>query len=642
MSASPTATTFTLRTDRYRAWTLLALLLSLALGLRPALAQPVLYVDADAVGNADGSSWSNAFNQLNRALEAAGSAAQIWVAEGTYYPTTGSDRTATFYLKNNVVLYGGFQGGETARDQRNPDPLTNKTVLSGNIASEDEADDNSYHVVSAIDVDDTAVVDGFTITGGYADGSGQHNRGGGLTNWDGGSSGADNEGFPVLRNVRFTNNFAEVGGAIYLNTTTQITRLEALTFESNTADRGGALYANGEVDLEESTFTENTARDQGGALWIWRDASFELEDLTFEGNTAVNDGGAVFSSGELEIEDAVFTDNEAFNGRGGALYSTGSATLVGIRLTGNEAEEEGGGLASLGGRLILVQAYLAGNDGRWGGGLWCGGGSTCDIVNAVFVDGGADEAGGGIHNSGSALTLTNATVTANEQGGYTADGTTFGRLSNTIFWGNETVQIQENAAQVRSSLVEGGYSGGTSVLAEDPRFLRAPFTGGDEDLGDLRLQISSPALDFGDNTFLPQDNYDLDEDDITGETLPLDLNGAVRVQGGRVDLGAYEGYASAVATEEATEQPRTHSLAANYPNPFNPATTLQYTLAEPAHVTLRVFDLLGREVALLADGMQAAGTHTLAFDATGLAGGVYLYRLEAGAFQQTRTMTLVK
>jgi hypothetical protein len=88
--------------------------------------------------------------------------------------------------------------------------------------------------------------------------------------------------------------------------------------------------------------------------------------------------------------------------------------------------------------------------------------------------------------------------------------------------------------------------------------------------------------------------------------------------------------------------PTGYLLAANYPNPFNPITTIRYSLPEPVHARLRVYDLLGREVALLADRLQAAGTYEAVFDATGLPSGVYLYRLEAGRFTQIRAMTLVK
>lgn len=85
-----------------------------------------------------------------------------------------------------------------------------------------------------------------------------------------------------------------------------------------------------------------------------------------------------------------------------------------------------------------------------------------------------------------------------------------------------------------------------------------------------------------------------------------------------------------------------YALGPSHPNPFSAATTISYTLPSPAHVTLRVYDVLGRAVATLVDETQAAGTHRVTFDAAGLPGGVYVYRMEAGAFSQTRRLTLVR
>ncbi|GIV58477.1 MAG: hypothetical protein KatS3mg042_1390 [Rhodothermaceae bacterium] len=89
--------------------------------------------------------------------------------------------------------------------------------------------------------------------------------------------------------------------------------------------------------------------------------------------------------------------------------------------------------------------------------------------------------------------------------------------------------------------------------------------------------------------------------------------------------------------------PERFTLEQNYPNPFNPSTTIRFALTKPEAVRLKVFDLLGREVATLIDGqMLPAGTHAVDFRATNLASGQYLYRLEAGSFVQTRKMTLLK
>ncbi|MCF8267844.1 MAG: choice-of-anchor A family protein [Ignavibacteriales bacterium] len=87
---------------------------------------------------------------------------------------------------------------------------------------------------------------------------------------------------------------------------------------------------------------------------------------------------------------------------------------------------------------------------------------------------------------------------------------------------------------------------------------------------------------------------------------------------------------------------KTFSLDQNYPNPFNPTTTIRYSIAEDSRVSIRVFDLLGREVAVLVDRNQSAGVYNVNFDASQLSSGVYLYRIEAGNFSSVRKLMLLK
>ena len=103
-----------------------------------ARAQTIVYVDADATGGNDGTSWEDAFINLQDALGAAGAGDEVWVASGTYYPDRGlgatpGDRSARFRLQSGVALFGGFSGAETQRLQRNP--AVYPTVLSGDIAT---------------------------------------------------------------------------------------------------------------------------------------------------------------------------------------------------------------------------------------------------------------------------------------------------------------------------------------------------------------------------------------------------------------------------------------------------------------------------------------------------------------------------
>ncbi len=94
--------------------------------------------------------------------------------------------------------------------------------------------------------------------------------------------------------------------------------------------------------------------------------------------------------------------------------------------------------------------------------------------------------------------------------------------------------------------------------------------------------------------------------------------------------------------EGSVALPGAYALGQNYPNPFNPATTIGYTIAKEGNVHLAVYDVLGRLVATLADGVQAAGPHTVGFDGSRLSSGVYYYTLKAGEFTATRSLVLMK
>ena len=138
----------------------------------------IIYVDKWANGSNSGTSWSNAYTELQSALERArkGCGSQIWVAQGTYKPTDEhGDREATFELVGGLPMYGGFAGTETTLDQR--DWMTNETVLSGDIDGGGRDSDDVWHVVTALDVNE-ATIDGFIITMGWD--AGIYSNGGSL------------------------------------------------------------------------------------------------------------------------------------------------------------------------------------------------------------------------------------------------------------------------------------------------------------------------------------------------------------------------------------------------------------------------------------------------------------------------------
>jgi hypothetical protein len=123
----------------------------------------------------------------------------------------------------------------------------------------------------------------------------------------------------------------------------------------------------------------------------------------------------------------------------------------------------------------------------------------------------------------------------------------------------------------------------------------------------------------------------------------------------QVDLDGSVHYSEAITAKTTTgvavTSPLTFSLDQNYPNPFNPTTRIAYVIPSGAgsglqvagsDVRLTIYDVLGREVAVLVDGVQAPGQQEVVFDARALPSGVYFYRLHAGSFVQTRRMVLVK
>ena len=91
-----------------------------------------------------------------------------------------------------------------------------------------------------------------------------------------------------------------------------------------------------------------------------------------------------------------------------------------------------------------------------------------------------------------------------------------------------------------------------------------------------------------------------------------------------------------------SEIPGDYNLGQNFPNPLNPSTTIRFSVIQPDLVRIKVYDILGREVITLLNEQKQAGTYEFQFDASGLASGIYLYKIESGSFIQTKKMILLK
>jgi len=148
------------------------------------------------------------------------------------------------------------------------------------------------------------------------------------------------------------------------------------------------------------------------------------------------------------------------------------------------------------------------------------------------------------------------------------------------------------------------------------------------------------AMDYGVQVTSARYPLTLTWEIVDGESRELRINGSTRMSG-RGSITMKEA-GPVTITAGAASVPERFSLSQNYPNPFNPVTKIVYELPAGSRVTLTVFDILGREVAVLEDGVQDAGIKTVEFNATGLPSGVYFYRLKAGNFTAVRKLMLMK
>ena len=460
-----------------------------------------IYVDADATGANNGTSWANAFTHLQDAFDKTESESfypyEIWVAEGVYYPdedsigsnhTNNSQSESFTFNYNYVELYGGFSGIESSIDER--DWVSNLTILSGDIDQNDAnldgnhiAEDwmdisgnNSYHIVMLDgttygDITSGTVIDGFVITAG--DASSITHYGGGIFCF---ADGATADCHPELRNLTVQGNRSFIGGGIMLY-----------------ANFGGKSSP----QMTNISFIGNRAEDNGGGMYVF----------------VANDQG---SEGSPVMVNVRFHNNSSGDDGGGfgltAHQGTGSPTFTNVEFCSNVAADDGGGLS--------IMASTSGT-------------VLSDLINLSFF-GNQAEFGGGIKTHQTA-------------------GSTFEMaIINTVVWGNVATNARPEIYNYGSSPIishsdfkDCGGSGpgwdstfcgtdGGNNIDEDPLFVSGYDC-------DLRLKAGSPAVDSGDQSAMPADVTDLDQDGNFAETLPDDIAFNPRVEGNEVDMGVYEG-----------------------------------------------------------------------------------------------------
>ncbi len=274
----------------------------------------IWYVDASATGCQTGTSWACAFQNLQDAINNASPGQEVWVKAGTYKPTTGTSRSIAFTMKNGVAIYGGFNGTETMRSQR--DFSANVTILSGDIGTVGNNSDNSYTVVSNRNngLDNTAVLDGFTITGGNGTGSSPFDQGGGMNN---------ESSSPTISNCIISGNSAKYGGGLAIaNSSAQIINCTVSNNTASTATGGGIYLYASTATLTNCVVSGNTAFTRpGGIDFISSNAT--LLNCTISGNSASFVGGVL-----LADSSPTFTNTVIWNNRAGTETGSADANFV--------------------------------------------------------------------------------------------------------------------------------------------------------------------------------------------------------------------------------------------------------------------------------------------------------------------------
>jgi len=418
--------------------TLLLTLLFVSYGLL----QAQLYVNHAATGSNDGTSWENAYTDLQSALNDL-TDNTIWIATGTYVPGSGSlDTFSTFNVIRPVNIFGGFAGTETNQDDRVIE--ANPTIISGDLAGDDvfgnnilNRADNALHVMFIDSSAEMVIMDALTITGGtslifndsitidiflrrgagiYSEARMSISRCDFTGNYGGSGVGlalmnglASNS---IVQNCRFFRNTAFSQATLYMENAQNMEVKDSEFFENSIVR--GSLYPNrcDGVTVTNCQFTDNINEEgSGGGMFNWHTRRLTIDGCTFTNNFATNGGGIYgdyrdLSSAEQEadnmlIKDCTFEGNFASSWGGGAVRTfTGSFHLLNCNFIENTAASTGGAVTANGDakRLIITNCNFEENfaGGGWGGGLAIYGDTTFAIVQGTtFRLNEASTSGGG-------------------------------------------------------------------------------------------------------------------------------------------------------------------------------------------------------------------------------------------------------
>lgn len=600
----------------------------------------VRYVTPAGAGAMNGSSWGNAApgSSLQTIINTSSSGDQVWVAAGTYHPTSGTDRTISYAMKEGVGIYGSFSGTETSLIQRTliSGP---SSILSGEIGSAGNSD-NTYNVIRNGNLSRVSILDGFIIRDGHDDrtASASEGLGGGIYNEStiGGASS------PTIRRCVVINNRATYGAGIFnngFNGRTSSPLISHCIITGNTATGAGGGIDNFGVtgsaspEIVNCLIAANSAPVAGG-IYCWGgdngSASPSIINTAIVNNTAtggnaggiiadnLNQFGGYSGSTAPVLKNCILWGNSA-TGAGPQFSVAGTGTVQAtysiVNLSGQSSPHLLSGATTGNGTadpLFVNSASGAGTDGNW---------MTSDDGFRLQSSSPAIDAGNGsgipdydliygVRSHGSSVD-----IGPYEDGAaaFPVELTSFTAVPN-----GSSIELLWNTATEQNNL---GFE--IQRSESDDRVQTAEST--------LWSTIGFVEGHGSSNT--PQE-YRFADRSVRARLYRYRLKQIDR-DGGSTFSSMIEISAGSVPSRIMLEQ--------NYPNPFNPSTMIGFSLPVSGLATLTVYDAIGREVSVLVNEYLEAGVyHQRRFDAGHLASGVYIMRLSSGAMSDHRTMALKK
>lgn len=384
----------------------------------------------------------------------------------------------------------------------------------------------------------------------------------------------------------------------------------------------------------------------GGGITIKNNSNPYLHDLIIKENFARNGGGIYCYNSSPIIHNLTIKNNgvPTSGGGGGIFLYNSNSIITNVSINGNFSYHHGGGIDCIGSNPILKNVIISENIASFmGGGIFLNT-TTITLSNVVInhneASGGLSPDGGGIYSMNSVSVLTNVTIAENttwgEYGGiYCKDNSNF-ILLNCILWNDSSAEIylENSSIDIAYSDIQGGWEG-TGNINSIPTFINAL-----ED--DFHLQDTSSCIGAGINEIeIGGIIYSCPEFDLEGNPRPTPFSSMP-------DIGAFENLLGEPVGINNDQLTVSEYQLTNYPNPFNPITTIEFSIQHDSNVELNIFNIRGQKIKTLTHNEFIKGDHTVIWNGEDesnnpVSSGIYHYKLNLnGKTELVRKCLLLK